>query len=190
MIFFEASASGEDPALVFNKYAPEKKPFRKVQKIESDLRKIARKYPYALSDAQVWKNIEKLWHEGHDVLLFNVDAPQELRRHYHKRYGGIPYKKVKNQWWFWAYLLIRERWMAKYIQDILKKHCTKEKLIIAVFLQSIHWKHVQFLLTNPSQKAIWKFYFGDFPKITPDIIKQQIKQQDRILYKYWRERFS
>jgi hypothetical protein len=190
MIFFEYPAPKGNPSLIFNRFALQKKPLLKVQKIKSDLHKAAQKYPYALSDVSVWENIERLWHEGHDVLLFNIDAPQELRRHYHERYGTIPYAKVKNHWWFWAYLLTKERWMTKYIQDILKKHHGKKKVIIAVFLQSDHWERVQFLLRKPSQKAVWKFYFGNFSEITPTTIKQQIKKQDRILYKYWRKSLS
>jgi hypothetical protein len=187
MIFFELPASGGKPSLIFNRYAPGKKPIARVQKIKDKLRETARTYPYALSDVKVWENIEKLWREGHNVLLFNIDAPQELRFHHHERYGHIPYSRAKNHWWFWAYLLIRERRMADYIQGILKKHQGKKKLVIAVFLQSIHWRHVRFLLGNPSQKAVWKYYFGKFPEVTPSNIGQLIKKEDRILCKYWKK---
>ncbi len=186
IILFEMPAEGGNPSLIFNRYKPDKKPFTKVEKIKKSLRRAAKKYPYAASDIRVWENIEKLWREGRETLLFNVDAPQELRAHYHKIYGDIPYTQVRHEWWFWAYLLIRECQMAGHIENILKHYRVKRKPTVAVFLQSIHWEHVKFLLRKPSEKGIWRYYFGKFPEISPANIRGPIKKKDKILYKYWK----
>jgi hypothetical protein len=187
-IFFELPATKGGPASSFNNYAPIKKPFRAVRKIKDDLRKASRKYPYALSDVAVWENIEGLWREGHNILLFNVDAPAALRSHYHERYGDIPYSRARKHWWFWAYLLMRDRWMAENIREILKGQLGKREVVtIAVFLQSIHWEHVKFLLTKPSRKRIWKFYFGNFPELTPANVGERLREEDSTLYRYWQK---
>lgn len=77
--------------------------------------------------------------------------------------------------------------MASYIRSILKNYKEKPNPIVAVFLQSVHWRHVKFLLTNPPQKEIWKYYFGRFSKTTPANIGAEIKKESAIHYKYWKK---
>jgi hypothetical protein len=67
----------------------------------------------------------------------------------------------------------------------LERHKNKEELIIAVFLQSFHWTHVKFLLSNPSKKQIWQYYFSKFREVKQENITQKIKEQNKIFYKYW-----
>jgi hypothetical protein len=191
IILFEMPAGRNGPGLAFNKFGPEEKPFKKVAAKKEGARIAARTFPYAMSDFYVWENIEALWREGHNVLLFNIDGPKELRAHRFKTYGRIPYPALIRSWWFWAYQLMRELEMRKNIEAILRQYGTysarrpRERPVIAVFLQSIHWDHVRFLLTHPSKRSIWKYYFGNFPKVTPANIKALLKEKDEVLYRYW-----
>ena len=185
MIFFEMPSRNGDPSLIFNKYSAKNKPLIKVRQIKNNLKIDAKKYPYALSDVAVWENIEKLWKEGQNTLLFNIDGPKKLRAHHYELYGHIPYPTLVRSWWFWAYQLMREMEMKENIESILKNYKEKKRPVVAVFLQSIHWDHVQFLLTHPSRQAIWKYYFGNFPKVTPENIGVLLKEKDKVLYKYW-----
>jgi len=185
VIFFELPAEQNSFLENFNRRSPGQKPWKEIEKIKRNLCRTAKKVPYALSDVYVWENIEKLWRAGHDVLLYNVDAPKELRFHGYKRYRKVPYAVARRQLWFWEYLYVRERIMAQNIERILKRFRQKKSLVIAVFLQSIHWKHVQFLLTNPSRQSVWKYYFGRFPHLNKLDLENKIKNEDRILYKYW-----
>jgi len=185
MIFFEMPSRNGDPSLIFNKYSAKNKPLIKVRQIKNNLEIDAKKYPYALSDVAVWENIEKLWKEGQNTLLFNIDGPKKLRAHRHELYGHIPYPALVRSWWFWAYQLMREMEMKENIESILKNYKVKKRPVVTVFLQSIHWDHVQFLLTHPSRQAIWKYYFGKFPKVTPENIGVLLKEKDKVLYKYW-----
>lgn len=84
IILFEYPAKSGNPSLVFNRYSPAKKPFKEVERRKRGFKIAARKFPYALSDIHVWENIEKLWRGGHNVLLFNIDGPDDLRRDYFK----------------------------------------------------------------------------------------------------------
>jgi hypothetical protein len=186
IILFEIPAGRSGPSLIFNKFSPEKKPVRKVAAIKKGLRTVAHIYPYALSDIRIWENIETLWREGKNTLLFNIDVSEKLRTYWHKEYGDIPYRILIKQWWFWVYLLMREREMKENVEDILRHYKGKKRPIVAVFLQSIHWDHVQFLLSHPSEKAVWKYYFGKFSDITPANIGALLKEMNKVLYGYWR----
>ena len=187
IIFFELPSSKGNPSSPFNAYRVEKKPFKKIEKIKEGLRKEAKKTPYALSDVLVWNEIVSLWERGHNVLLFNIDAPQELRRNAFLQYRHTALSRAKRQWQFWTYLCVRDTIMARNMEKVLKKYAKKKKLVVAVFLQSIHWQHVQFLLNHPSQKRIWNYYFGRFPKLTPNIIEGELPKENPIFYRYWKK---
>jgi hypothetical protein len=186
IILFEMPAGKGGSSLIFNKFSPEKKPLWKVVAIKRRLRTMARTYPYAQSDVRVWENIETLWREGKNTLLFNIDVSEKLRAHWHREYGNIPYRTLAIKWWFWAYLFIREREMKENIEDILWRYRGKKRPVVAVFLQDIHWDHVQFLLSHPSQKAVWKYYFGKFPDVIAANIDTLLKEKDGVLYGWWR----
>ena len=185
IILFELPAKGGNPSLVFNRYDPLKKPLKEVGYIKHRLRVAARKYPYALSDIHVWENIEKLWRDGHNVFLFNIDGPDELRRDYFKLARGLTYNQQRKQMIFWVHCYLRETEMAEHIRHILKNYKETSNPIVAVFLQSIHWRHVKFLLKNPSQEKIWNYYFERFRKVNPENIGAEIKKRSSIHYQYW-----
>ncbi len=187
IIFFELPAKKGKPSLIFNRYAPDKKPCKEVKRIKRSLKTTARKFPYAMSDFYVWESIEKLWRNGHNVLLFNIDGQDELRRDYFKLARGLTYDLQRKHLLFWVHCYLRERKMAGYIRSVLKNYKDKPDPTVAVFLQSIHWHHVKFLLKDPSQEEIWKYYFGRFPKITPPNIGAEIKKESAIHYKYWQK---
>jgi hypothetical protein len=185
IVLLELPAGPRGPQTVFNRHPLGQKPLAALHNIERSLRITARKYPYALSDVAVWKNIATLWKSGHDVLVFNIDGPRVLRRAYFGKYGSTPYPVARKMVIFWVHLYLREQYMANYIRTILQDYHAKKNPIVAVFLQSIHWRDVKFLLKNPSKKEIWKYYFGRFPEITPTNIAQEIKKESIIHYKYW-----
>lgn len=186
IIIFEMPQEKYDPNTIFNKYQPSNKPLKKVEVIIANLKASARKYPYAKSDIAVWENTKALWAENHNVLVYNVDSPDELRRRYFEDMEE-DYPAVRKDWLFWVYLYIRESYMARNVKWILENYQEKRNPTIAVFLESIHWKHVQFLLRSPSQKEIWKYYFKNFPGLEPGNIDDKIKERNKVLYKYWKK---
>ncbi len=185
IIFFEMPADTLAP--LFNKYDPERKPHEKVEKIKEYLTRASKKYPYARSDLRVWENIESLWRNGHNVLIYNIDAPQELRLRHNKYHTDTLYSVAKKDLSFCVYLYVRERYMLKSINSALKNYREKRRPIVAVFLQSIHWDHVKFMMKNPSKEKIWQYYFGRFSNLKPSTIGECIKREDKILYKYWKK---
>lgn len=186
IILFELPAGKNGLETIFNKYPTNKKPLKKVDEIIKNLKISAKKYPYAESDIFVWQNIKKLWSEGHNVLIFNIDAPDELRREYIKKLE-LKWPGALKDFLFWVYQYIREVHMTKNTEKILKNYSENKNPTVAVFLQSIHWKHVQFLLKKPSKPETWKYYFGRFPKLKPETIGGEIKKRSLFLYKWWRK---
>ena len=186
IILFEYPAKRGNPSRIFNRYSPDKKPLKEVDRIKRGLMIAAQKFPYALSDVSVWENILKLWHDGHNVLLFNIDGPDNLRCDYFKLARGLTYDEQRKNLIFGVHCYLRETAMANYIRRILSAYKEKQNPVIAVFLQSIHWHHVKFLLKNPSQKKIWNYYFGRFPKINPENIGEAIQKKSPVHYKYWK----
>ena len=75
--------------------------------------------------------------------------------------------------------------MVENIENILKNYREKKNPVVAVFVQSIHWKHIQFLLRKPNKAEIWKYYFGKFPKLKSETIDNEIKKRNLFLYKWW-----
>ncbi len=184
IILFELPKGKNSPSTIFNSYDVKNKPLDKIKEIEDGLLIAAKKYPYASSDILVWENIKKLWGQGHDALVYNVDAPHALRKEYFSKLE-TKYPQVRKDWLFWAHLYIRDSYMAKNIEWVLKRHKDKKKPVIAVFLQSIHWKNVKFLLNCKSRKDKWNYYFGNFPDIKVENIDEKIRQKSKIIYKYW-----
>jgi hypothetical protein len=75
--------------------------------------------------------------------------------------------------------------MANKIKIILNQYKDKKNPTILIFLQSFHWKHVKFLLSNPSKYSIWKFYFGRFKKLNNKNIRIFINAENKILSRHW-----
>jgi len=184
IVLFEYPTGKTGPDAIFNKYSTNKKPLKKVDGIIKNRKISAKKYPYAESDIFVWQNIKKLWSQDHNVLIFNIDAPDELRREYFENLEP-KYPQARKDFLFWVYLYLREIYMTKNMEKILKSYSEKENPTVAVFLQSIHWQHVQFLLTKPNKSKIWKYYFGRFPKLKPKTIDAEIKKRSLFLYRWW-----
>lgn len=185
IVIFEMPQGKYGPDTIFNKYQSSNKPIKKVEAIIADLKISARKYPYAKSDIAVWENIKALWEENHNILIYDVDSPDDLRRRYFEDMEG-DYPAVRKDWLFWVYLYVRESCMTSNIKWVLENYQEKKNPTIAVFLESIHWKHVQFLLENPSRKEVWKYYFKNFPELQPENIDDKIKARSKVLYKYWK----
>lgn len=186
IIMFEMPAGKNGPDTVFNKYPCGKKPLKKVDEIIQKLEISAKKYPYAFSDVAVWNNIKKLWAEGKDVKIFNIDSPDEIRREFHL-FQNPGYPAVRKDPVFWAYLYLRDSYMTENIKLALDNYSGKKDPIIAIFLQSIHWKHAEFLLKNPTPAEIWKYYFGRFPKLTSKILEEMILRKSKVLAQYWKK---
>ncbi|MDD3101568.1 MAG: hypothetical protein PHE59_00240 [Patescibacteria group bacterium] len=188
IIIFEQPEKDGNPESIFNKYDCKNKPFRKVSIIKKNLKEVSREFRYALSMVKTFENIERLWHDGHDILLYNVDGPQELRADFFEVWYNM-YPCATKNWLWWVYIYLRERIMANHIHLILKKYKIKNNPKILIFIQSFHWKHVKFLLSNPSKKEIWNYYFGKFSEITPPTIAKRIRKNNELFYKYW-EKYS
>ena len=185
IIIYEMPEKNGKPDLIFNKYAPNKKPLKEVDKRIEGMKEAAKTWPYAISEARTWENIRQLWQEGHDVLLFNVDAPRELRAEFYEVWNHM-YPCAKKNWLWWVQIYLRERIMANHMEKILADLPDDKKLTMLMFLQSFHWDHVKFLLTKPNKEEIWDYYFGKFQKeVTVQNIEAKIKNNNKIFSKYW-----
>lgn len=188
IIIFENVEKNGSPETIFNEYSTENKPVKEVLAIQKNLRMNARKPGLgdALSDVKTWENIMRLWREGHEVLVYNVDAPKELRKEFFEVWRHMYPCALKN-WLWWVRIYLREVIMARHIRNILKKYKAKENPIILICLQSFHWEHVKFLLDNPSKGDIWKYYFSKFKEVSRKNIAGKIKKENKIFYMYWKK---
>lgn len=186
IIIFEMPKGKNGPSTIFNRYSCKNKPFEIVDEKIKKLKIAAKKYPYALSDVVVWENIKKLWKEEVNTQIYNVDSSVFLRGN--NLYSEQKYSFAVKKWMFWVYLYLRDFYMAKNTKIVLDNYSKKENLTILICLQSIHWIHTQFLLTNPSKEKIWKYYFGKFKNIKPTKeIEVEIKKKSKILSYYWKK---
>lgn len=189
IIIQEAPSNSKISDSVFNKYSPANKPLYELKKIRADLKHTAKKYPWVLSVIYVFENIKKLWESGHDVKIYNVDAPSELlRQTLINKWNVIkgPHRRGTHLIW-WAYIYLRELMMTKYVSKILAKNKNKKDLTMLIFMQKFHWRNVQFQLLHPQKDIIWKYYFGKFKNLSPKDVEKIIKKENPVLYKYWKE---
>jgi hypothetical protein len=185
IIIFESPMKKGGPDMVFNKYSCDKKPLKKVDEIIKNCKISAKEFPYAESGVAVWENIKRLWAKGNNVQLYEVDTPQDLRREHFLMHQQYP--ECRKDPLFWSYLYIRDKTMTKNIKLALDNYSGKKDPVVAIFLQSIHWKHVQFLMKDPTPSEIWKYYFGRFPKLTKDDIKEILSKRSKVLAQYWKK---
>ncbi len=187
VVIFEAPPVGKTPSLIYNKYSASKKPLREVEKYKRMLRRLATKAPWVMSDIYVYENIVKLWKEGHDVKLYNVDAPTKLLRinlKIDKNWDPKPYRRGTHfEWWVRIYL--REKIMTENILEILSKN-NKKDFKVLIFLQKFHWLNVQFLMSKPSKKQTYEYYFGKFKRTNMGAIGCDVRNVNEALYKYWK----
>lgn len=186
IIFFELPEKDESPETIFNKYDCKNKPLKEVNIIKKRLENASKEFKYALSDIKTWENIEKVWQEEHNILLYNVDGPKELRLEFFEAWNNT-YPCITKNWLWWVKIYLRERIMANHISSIIKKYKMKKNPIALIFLQNFHWRHVKFLLENPSKEEIWKYYFGNFSEVTSLIISKKIKENNKLFYNYWKK---
>lgn len=191
IIIFELPQNNRGAGLIFNRYSCSNKPIEEVNKIIKENRIAAKKFPYVASDIAVWKNIEKLWKQGINTQVYNVDSPAKLRKEsfylFHKSISN-GYPAVRKDWLFWLCLYLRESCMAKNAKRILDNYHFKKDPTILIFLESIHWNHVKFLLTNPSKEKIWKYYFGRFKNLKANKnIENQIRARSLTLNNFWKK---
>jgi hypothetical protein len=190
IIIFESANDNKDPSTVFNKYSCESKPVKLVHAYIKNLRKEAGVPGNgdAASDIPLWENILKLWGKSHNVLLYNVDGSTELRGEFFEVWKYM-YPCATKNWLWWVHIYLREKYMVRDIEYVLNQHKNKEKLTVAIFLESFHWEHVKFLLKKPSKKQIWEYYFKRFKEVTRKNIGKKIHDNNKVFYKYW-ERIS
>lgn len=188
VIIFEASPVGRTPNSIFNKHKPSSKPLTKITKHKEMLRQLAKKALWVLSDVYVYDNIVKLWKEGHDVKLYNVDASSELLKvnlNIDTHWDPKPCRRGAHfEWWVRIYL--REKIMTKNILKIFSQTKVKNSNVL-IFLQSFHWRNVQFLIQNPSKREMYKYYFGAFKNMNIKTINERVKKGNKVLYKYWKK---
>ena len=185
IIIFESPAD-KTPDTIYNKYSCDKKPLDLIRKYRNRLIESS-KVPGngdALSDARLFDNVVKLWKTGHDVLLYNIDGPSELRREFFEVWKYMYPSALKN-WLWWVRIYLREKYMTKNLKWVLEKNKDKESVTIAIFLQGWHWRHIKFLLSNPSRKEVWKYYFSRFKEVDEKDIGEKIKKENKVFYKYW-----
>jgi hypothetical protein len=185
IIIFE-SPMNKTSDTIYNKYSCDEKPLKIIQKYKKELIKNSKKPGNgdALSDIRLFDNIMALWKTGHNVLIYNVDAPNELRAEFFEVWKYMYPSALKN-WLWWIRIYLREKYMVKNIQWILEKNKNKDSLTVAIFLQGWHWKHVKFLLSDPTKNEIWKYYFSKFKEVNEKNITEKVKKENKVFYKYW-----
>lgn len=188
IILFESPCNGKTPDTVYNRYDCDSKPIRLVREHQKFLKRAAKAPGFgdAESDVLLWDNIIKLWNGGHNVLIYNIDSPDDLRRSFFEVWKYMYPCALKN-WLWWVRIYLREKYMAKNFKWVIDQNKNRGNLVVAVFAQSFHWEHVKFLLANPTKKQIWEYYFGRFKEINPGNIAEKIKKENKIFYKYWKK---
>tara|TARA_Y100000310_G_scaffold339306_1_gene431607 strand:+ start:810 stop:1478 length:669 start_codon:yes stop_codon:yes gene_type:complete len=187
VIIFEAPPDRGVQSLVYNNYKPSNKPLENILKHKKMLRHVSKKIPWVLSDVHVFNNIVKLWKEGHDIRLYNVDAPYELLKvdlNLDIKWSPNPYRRGTHFGW-WVRIYLREKIMTKNVNKIFSQIENKDSIIL-IFLQKFHWRNVRFLMQNESQDKIYEYYFGAFKNININTINERVKKENKILYKYWK----
>jgi len=184
IIILEGPEREGKPDLIFNAYGPHEKPKKEIADVMDGLRIASKQFGYAVSDMKAFENVQRLWNEGHNVLEYGVDGPKELRSEFYEVWNHC-YPCAKKNWLWWVHIYLRERIMANHMANILKNYQDKPNPVILILLQSFHWKHVKFLLKNPSKVQVWGYYFGKFPEVTPETIAEMIKRNNKVFYKYW-----
>jgi len=187
IIILEYPNNNKTPDLPFNKYGALEKPKKMVNdRLKEFPQEVLRIHPWAKSDTLMWKNVSVLWANGQQVLLYAVDAPNELTKEWLDVWK-YTYPCIKKNWIWWVRIYLRERIMANNIRWIWNNYKGKENPTVLIFLQSFHWEHVKFLLKNPNKKEIWDYYFDKFSEVDKSNIDIKIKTLNKVFYKYWKK---
>jgi hypothetical protein len=200
MIILEYPNDTSTPGIELNNYSPFEKPKDLIEERLKPLSdQVLNKHPWAQSDLYMWQNIAKLWSEGKQVLVYQIDGPSELTSEWLEVWAHMYPCSTKN-WVWWVQIYLRERLMANNMQRVLDEYKTKSNPRTLVFVQNeysykgqikgLHWGHVEYLLGKPSKEDIWQYYFGAFSKeVTRNTIAQKIKKLNPVFYSYW-QRYS
>lgn len=186
MLFLEMGSKTGNPDTIFNHYSPQKKPLGEVCNIQKDSRSASHEFGYAKSNILMWDNIMKLWREGCQLLVFNADGPDELRNEFFEVWKNM-YPCAKKNWLWWVRIYLRERYMERNIRWALNHYRFQRQPVSLVQFGGFHWRHIKFLLGNPSKKKIWEYYFGKFSEVTQATIAEKIKKENKLFYRYWRK---
>lgn len=183
IIIYEAPSNKNKAYLFFNSQEPIKKQKNILKKLTTNLKKIARKYPWVLSDIKTFENIVKLSKSGYKTKVYYVDAPSELLRETIVNKWNLISKSRRRgiHFLWWVYIYLREKIMSKNIEPLIKN----KNQSVLMFMQKFHWLNVKFLLLKPTRDEIWKYYFGKFENVNQNNISEIIKLKNKILYKYW-----
>lgn len=175
------------PDLIFLEYPNDQKYLQPIRKpITNFSKKTLQINPWAMSDISMWKNIEILWQEKIKTSVYAVDGPTDLVSEMLYEWQYM-YPCAKKNWFWWVRIYLRERIMAKHMRKIVSSLDKNKKHTILIFLEKFHWVHVQFLLTNPTEKEIWNYYFGKFKNIDPAFIDNKIKERSDVFFRYWKK---
>ena len=174
VILFEYPVKEDFSLSYFNKFNPEKKPKDKIKELKKGYEISSKKYPWLKTEYKIFEAIEKLWDDGKQVYLFEIDAPVELT-------SVENTKGLLNIVWNF----LRETYMIENIKKI-ESRFDKDKVAL-VFCHDFHWKNIQFLLKNPGKEEIWNHYFM---QKSPKEIEVELEQKNKILHKFWKLRFS
>lgn len=190
IIILEYPNGTSTPGIELNNYSPLEKPIDLIEKRLKPLsEQVLNRHPWAQSDHFMWQNIVKLWSEDKQVLVYEIDGPPELTSEWLEVWAHM-YPCATKNWVWWVQIYLRERLMANNMQRVLDEYITKSDPRLLIFLQSLHWEHVEYLLGKPTKEDIWQFYFGAFSKeVTRDTIAQKIKKLNPVFYSYW-QRYS
>ncbi len=176
------------PDIIILEYPNNNYPLKSIEKTPSYLLKKENIeiMPWIRSDIRMWKNVDELKKNGHNILVYKIDAPNDLTNSFFNVWRHMYPCALKN-WLWWVQIYLREKYMTRNIKWILKNYKIKKNPTILIFLQSFHWDHVKFLLKKSSFEKTWKYYFGKFFEINPRNIAKKIRAENKIFYKYWKK---
>lgn len=186
IILFEYPNDQKSLGYSVNQFEPKNKPLHDIRQLQKSLRMASKNDGWVSSDIQVFENIISVWKQGHQILLYNVDAPFDLVSEWNQVWKNM-YPSALRNWLWWVRIFLRELYMTQNIHHILKNLQLGENPTILVFLQSFHWKHVQFLLSNPTRKQIWNYYFGSFPYFRQSNAYNIISMENKLFARHWKK---
>ncbi len=188
IVLLEYPSWHDTPYFELNNYPPKGKPAKLVQiRLQEFPPEVLKTDPWAAADTYMWREIAKLWSEGKQIYVYPTDGPGELLSEWRDVWEHL-YPQATKNWVWWVQIYLRERLMANNIKWVMNKHVDIPRPVINVYLQYFHWKHVKFLLTEPSVDEIWDYYFSHFvADVGRDDIGPRIKKLNSLFYRYWQK---
>ena len=154
----------------FNRFEPSKKPKDLIDGVKRAYERASKWYPWLKTEHVVVEAVEKLWNEGVQVYLYEIDAPLELARALGPDFQGGLCNTV------WNYL--REVYMFRSIRRIEEEMELDDNAL--VICSDGHWAN-EFLMTHPSTGQIWEYYFGSCSREEVEAVLVQ----NKTLLKHW-----